>query len=199
MNTNRQTFWNHPTAPAAHLGGVGRVHGDDLNTSTFSLVFKHLPEQSKPSIMRGQGKVVVSVHEAEGKVFNRNQVIFGNEPVTDLVKIIRSLIRNPLMQAGNLTVGFPLTLAALDLPRSVALQAAQPGKAFPQPAGVIDQLPSGESGKAFQAKVDANLLSSRRCAFVAGTGTSSIEANIPAPVDPLDDGVLDVRPSGRAR
>jgi hypothetical protein len=70
MNTNRPTFWNHAPAPATRLGDVGRVHGDNLNTGTFRLVFKPLPEQSKPSLVQGQR--LVSVHETEGKIFNSN-------------------------------------------------------------------------------------------------------------------------------
>ncbi len=80
MHTNRQTLWNNPPALATHLGGVGRVHGGDLDTSFFRFVFKHLPEQSEPCIIRGQGKMPVSVNKTEGKVFNRNQIILSNEP-----------------------------------------------------------------------------------------------------------------------
>lgn len=60
MHTNRQTFWNNTPASAAHLGCVGRVHGDNWDTGTFSLVFKHLSEQSNGSRMSrraGRGRL----------------------------------------------------------------------------------------------------------------------------------------------
>jgi hypothetical protein len=37
MNTNRPTFWNHAPAPATRLGGVGRVHDDDLRRVASAL------------------------------------------------------------------------------------------------------------------------------------------------------------------
>lgn len=195
MNTNGQTFRNQPPTPAAHLGSVGRVYGDDLDTSFFRFVFKHLPQQSKPSVVRGEGKMFVSVHESEFDVFNRNQIIFGDEPGADLVQIIRPLIGDPLMQAGNLSVGFPQPAAPPGLPRSVAQESAQNRKVLSQPAGVLDQLARREGGKAFQANVDACLLSSRSLPFYR-IGQFKHQANIPAISDSLENGVLDPRASG---
>jgi len=195
MNTNRQALGDNPPAPAARLGGVGRVHGDDLDTSFFRFVFKHLPQQSKASVVRGEGKMSVSVHESEFDVFNRDQVIFGDEPGADLVQIIRPLIGNPLMQAGNLSVGFLQPVAPPGLPGSVALNAAQSRKVLSQPAGVLDQLARRESGKAFQAKVDAYLLSGEDVPF-CGIREFKHQANIPTISDSLDNGVLDPRASG---
>ena len=94
MHANRQPFCYDTPAPAARLGGIGRVHGDDLNTGAFSLVFKHLAEKSKPCVMRGQGQVSVPVHEAEGKVLNRNQVVLHNQPSADLVQGVCSFSIN---------------------------------------------------------------------------------------------------------
>ena len=113
MNTNRQTFWNNTPALAASLSCVGRVHGNHLNPGTFSLVFKHLPEQSKPCVVRRQGKMPISVHESWGEVFNRYQVVPGNKPITDLVQKICPLIGNMFMHVSNLVVGFSLVVAPL--------------------------------------------------------------------------------------
>jgi hypothetical protein len=43
-------------------GGIGRIYGDYLNTGIFSLVFKHLPNQSEPGVVRKEKreKVVCS-------------------------------------------------------------------------------------------------------------------------------------------
>ena len=195
MNTNGQTFRNQPPTPTTCLGSVGRVYGDDLDTSFFRFVFKHPPQQSKPSVVRGEGKMFVSVHESEFDVFNRNQIIFGDEPGADLVQIIRPLIGDPLMQAGDLSVGFPQPAAPPGLPGSVPLQSAQNRKVLSQPAGVLDQLARREGGKAFQANVDACLLSSRSLPFYR-IGQFKHQANIPTISDSLDNGVLDPRASG---
>jgi hypothetical protein len=137
----------------------------------------------------------VSVHESEFDVFNRNQIIFGNEPGADLVQIIRALIGDPLMQAGDLSAGFPQPAAPPGLPGSVALQSAQNRKVLSQPAGVLDQLARRESGKAFQANVDAYLLSGEDMPF-CGIGQFKHQANIPTINDPLYNGVLDPCASG---
>jgi hypothetical protein len=195
MNTNGQTFRNQPPTPAARLGSVGRVYSDDLDTSFFRFVFKHLPQQSKPGVVRGEGKMFVSVHESEFDVFNRDQIIFGDEPGADLVQIIRSLIGDPLMQAGDLSVGFPQPAAPPGLPGSVALQSAKNREVLSQPAGVLDQLARREGGKAFQANVDACLLSSRSLPFYR-IRQFKHQANIPPFTNPLDNGVLDFSASG---
>ena len=173
MNTNRQVFWNNPPTTTAYLGGVGRVHGDHLNTGAFSLVFKHLPEQSKSCIMRGQGQVSVSVHETQGEVFNRDQVVLGHKPGADLMQIIRPLMGDPFMQTGDLVIGFSLAAAAIDLPGGMSLEAPQFGQAFPQPAGVLDQFPSREGRQALQTHIDTNLFSSQEKPF-SGAGSSNI-------------------------
>jgi hypothetical protein len=195
MNTNGQTFRNQPPTPAARLGSVGRVYSDDLDTSFFRFVFKHLPQQSKPGVVRGEGKMFVSVHESEFDVFNRDQIIFGDEPGADLVQIIRPLIGDPLMQAGDLSVGFLQPAAPPVLPGSVAQESAQNRKVLSQPAGVLDQLARREGGKAFQANVDACLLSSRSLPFYR-IRQFKHQANIPPFTNPLDNGVLDFSASG---
>jgi len=131
MNTNRQSFRDYDLTPTTRLSGVGRVHGDNLNTGTFSLEFKHLPKQSKPCVIRGKGQVFVLVHKAEREVLDSNQVVFSYKPITDLVQIIHSLIGNLFMQAGNLAVGFSLAVTTLDLSRGVTLQTAQFRNAHP--------------------------------------------------------------------
>jgi len=59
MITNRQTFRHNGATPAASLGCIGRIHGNDLDTSFFRFVFEVLPEQSKPSVVGSAGKVSI--------------------------------------------------------------------------------------------------------------------------------------------
>jgi hypothetical protein len=198
MHTNRQALWNHAPAVTACLGCVGRVHGDNLNTSFFRFVFKYLSEQSKPRIIRGQGQVsddacIAAVHKTEGKVLDSDKIMLGDQCVADLVKSICPLIGYLLVQSGNLAVGFPLAAAPLDLPGSVTLKAAQFCEAFSQPAGIVDPFAGGERHKAFQPNVNADLIS--------GWGTLDYslrhfqhQADIPTLVDLLDNGVFDIRP-----
>lgn len=190
MRTNRQTFRNNAPASATCLGRIGRVHGDDWNTSAFSLVFQHLPEQSEASIMRRKGQVSVSVHKAEGKVFDSNQVILSYKPVADLVQIIRSLIRDLLVQASNLPVGFTLAVASLDLPGSMTGKATEFRKVLSQPAGVFNQLPTRKGGEAFQTDIHTYLLS-RLDRSLFGFGQLEHQADMPPFPNPLDHGVLD--------
>lgn len=191
MNTNRQVLWNNDPAPAARLGGVERIHSDDLNTGALSLVFKHLTEESKPSVVRGQGKMSIAVHKPEGKILDRNQVILSNQPATDFVQIIRSLIGNFFVQTGNLAIGSPLPSAALDLPGCVALQAAQTGQILSQPTRVLDQLTSRQCGETLQPYVDSNLLTgldySRHWIVQIDHQTG-----VPALPRPLDDSMLEM-------
>ena len=56
MNTNRQIFLDNLGAAAAHLGGVGRVHNNQLATSFFHFVCQKLGEQLQACIVRGERK-----------------------------------------------------------------------------------------------------------------------------------------------
>jgi hypothetical protein len=190
MNTNRQTFRNHISTSTARLGAISRVHGDDLNTSFFRFVFEHLSEQAKPSIMRGQRQVSVSVHKAERKIFNCYPVMLDNQPATDLVEIIQPLVGNMLMQPGDLQVCFLLPVTAFRLAASMALQAAQLSQLLSQPAGILNQLPRGESRKAFQANIHANLFAGSD-ALRHRVRQFQHEADIPTGIGLLDHGVLD--------
>ncbi len=193
MHTNRQALWNDAPAPAACSGCVGRVHGENLNTSFFRFVFKDLSEQSKPRIVRGQGQVSVAVHKTEGKVLDSYKIILSDKCVADLVKSICPLIGYLLVQSGNLAVGFPLAAAPLDLPGSVTLKAAQFCEAFSQPAGIVDQFAGGESHKAFQPNVNTDLFSGWGTLYYSVRHFQH-QADIPTLVDLLDNGVLDIRP-----
>lgn len=124
MNANRETFLNNAPALATRLRGVRRVYSNNLNTSTFSLVFKHLPKQPKSSVMRRLGQVTIFVHKAQSKVFDCNQVVISNKPATDLVQIISPLIGDLLVRFSNLTVCFLLPIRAFDLSRGMVLQSA---------------------------------------------------------------------------
>ena len=116
MYANRQILWHHPPALTAHLGSIGRVHGNHRNTSTLSLVFQHMPKLSKPCIVRITGEVSVSVHKCKRKIFDRNQVVFSDDLAAYLVEEIRSLIGDLLMQVCDLAECFSLALTALGLP-----------------------------------------------------------------------------------
>ena len=189
MNTNRQTFWNNTPALAASLSCVGCIHGNHLDPGTFSLVFKHLPEQTKPCIVRRQGKMPISVHKSRRKVFNRYQVVPGYEPITDLVQKICPLISNMLMQASNLVVGFSLVVAPFDLSRGVTLQPPQFRETLSQPMRVFNQLASREGSKVFQTNINTDLLV---CLYLMYTSIRQFEhqANIPPLTNPLEDNVF---------
>jgi len=191
MKTNRQTFWNNIPALAASLSCVGWVHGDYLDTGTFSLVLKHLPEQTKPCIVRRLGKMPISVHESGREVFNRYQVVHGNEPITDLVHIVCPLIGNMLMQASNLVIGFSLVVAPFDLSRCMTLQPPQFHETLSQPMRVFNQLASRESGKIFQTNVNTDLLACLSLTY-ARFRQLQHQANIPPHTNPLEDNVFDL-------
>ena len=125
MYTNRQTFWHNRPTPTTRLGGVGWVHSDNLNTGALSLVFKHLPKQSKPGIMRRKGQVFIAVYKVERKVLDSYMVVINHNLITDLVQIIHSLIGDSLVQARNLSIGFALAIAPLGLPGDMALKTTQ--------------------------------------------------------------------------
>ena len=190
MNTNGQTFWNNFPAAAKRLGGVGRVHSDYLCTSFFRFVLKHMSEQAKPRIVRGERQVAIAVHKAERKIFNRNQVVIRNEAAANFVKIVSPLVRNLFMQSGNVRIRFSLALTAFDLSGSVTLKAAQLCEAFTQPAGIVNQFPSSQGGKTFQSHIYPNLLLGWDT-LLFYVGKIQHQTGIPTVVDLLDDNVLD--------
>lgn len=191
MNTNEQTFWHATPTAATRLGGIGRVHGDNLDTGTFSLVFKHLPKQSKPRVMRGPGQVSVAVHKTKREVFNGYQVVFRHHPLADLTKAVYPLVGNLLMQASYLAVCFPLTTAPFCLSGEVTLQAAKFCKVFPQPARLLNQLARWKGCKAFPANVKSNPTTAKglSCARI---WQLKHQAGVPTVIDPFDYGVFDV-------
>jgi hypothetical protein len=148
-----------------------------------------LSEQSKTRIV----KVSVAVHKTEAKVLDSYKIILSGQCLADLVKIISPLIGYLLVQSGNLTVGFPLAAAPLDLPGSVTLKAAQFGEACSQPAGIVDPFAGGESRKAFQPNLNADLISGWGTLFYRLRHFQH-QADIPTLVDLLDNGVFDIRP-----
>jgi hypothetical protein len=107
------------------------------------------------------------------------------------MEVIRPLIGDLHMQARDLAECFSLALTALDLPGGMALQAAQFGKVFPQPARIVNQLSGRERGKGFQADIDANLPSVRGVPWFR-LGKLQHQADKPAVVHPLDDSVLNL-------
>ena len=113
MNTNGQIFWNHASTPAACLRSISRVHGDHLSTSFFRFVLKHPAQFAQTSIVRGQGQMFVTVHECKGQIFDCDQVIFANEPGTDFMQIVPTLVGDMLVQTADLTVGFTAGLDCL--------------------------------------------------------------------------------------
>jgi hypothetical protein len=191
MYPNRQIFWNHIPALATHLGGVERIYGDYLNTGTFSLVFKHLPKQSKPGVMRRERKMSVLIHKTKRKVFNCNQIVFGHKPAADLVQIIRPLIGNLFVQPSDLMISFPLAVAPLDLAGDMSLQDAQPSQTVPHPTWIFDQFTARKGGKGFQADINANLFASWNVTF-GGIRHFQHQANIPTVINTLDDCMLDL-------
>ena len=196
MHTNGQPFWNNRPAPAAYLSGVRRVHGNNLNTSFFRFVFKHLPEPSKTGVIRGEGKASVTVHKAESKVLDRNHVMGSNEATADFVKIIRPLVGNMLMQACNLPIGVLLAIAPFDLPGSATGKTSQLRQVSSQPARVLNQFARRESGETFQANVNADL-SAGRGALRYRCGQVKHQADIPTVIELLDNDVLDLRFGGK--
>ena len=157
MNEPCQGYWNDTPAPAANLCGAGRVHVNDLDTSFFRFVFMHLPEQPKTYVMRGQGETPVSVHEADAKVFNHNQVIL-NHPITDLMKGIRPLISDALVQMGNLPVDFLPPITSFRLPGNILLQVTQLRQVLLQPARIFNQFSVRKGGEIFQAHIYTDLM-----------------------------------------
>ena len=104
MNTNRQTFRHNGATPAARLGCIERIHGNDLDTSFFRFVFKVLPEQSKPGVVGSAGKMSVTVHKAEGKVFNCDQVKLLDDGIGSFVKEVAALIGDQLVKCSDLSI-----------------------------------------------------------------------------------------------
>ena len=187
MYPNQQILWHQAPALAAHPGSVERVHSNHRNTSTLSLVFQHVPKRSKTRIVRRARQMPVSVHECKRKIFDRNQFLFSDDLAVYLVEVIRPLISDLLMQARDLAECFSLAVATLDLPGSMALQAAQFGKVFPQPARIVNQLSRRERGKGFQSDIDANL-PSLRSVLRFRLGKLQHQADKPTVVHPPEDG-----------
>lgn len=183
MNTYRQTFWNDTPTSTTHLRDVIWAHRNQQNTGAFSLVFQHVAEQSKTRIVCRPGKASVARHERKGEVFERDHIICINNPPADVVQVVRPLVDNALVHAGNPAIGLPLTTTSPHLAGSVSLQSAQPGKALPQPARVCDPFPCRKRSQALQADIDANLRPTRRSRRNC-IRQLNCQRHIPAPVAP---------------
>ncbi len=189
MNTNRHVFRNNTSAPATSLTGMSRIDGNNRNTSAFSLVFQHVPEYAKTSVMRRQRKMSVAVHERERQVFNCNQVVRFNQTLAFLMKVASALMFNVFVQSGDVLIGLALPHAPLDLPTGMALKSAKFRKVPSQPMWVLDTCSSRKHGNVFQPNVHANL-SARRLSGDVRIRHIHRKRNIPALVPSSNTGVF---------
>ena len=195
MNTNRQTFRHNGATPAARLGCIERIHGNDLDTSFFRFVFKVLPEQSKPGVVGSAGKMSVTVHKAEGKVFNCDQVKLLDDGIGSFVKEVAALIGDQLVKCSDLGISLTLAGTAPDLTGSMTLKAAKFGKIGLQRAGVVNQFTGGKGGEGFQPHVNSDHLFCRD-ARLDRIGQLDHQTSIPAQIGLLDDHMLDLSLDG---
>jgi len=195
MRTNRQIFWDNRTAPAARLGCIGGIHGNDLDTSFFRFVFKVLPKQSKPGVVGSAGKMSVTVHKGEGEVLDRNQVKLTDDGIGSFVKEVAALTGYPFMKRSDLGVSFPQAGTTPDLTSCVTLKSAKFGKICLQRAGIVNQYTGGKGSQGFQSHVNSNHLFCGD-ARLDRIGQLYHQAGEPALIDLLDNHMLNLRLDG---
>jgi hypothetical protein len=147
---------------ATGLAGIGRINFAECSASFSRFTEQHTKETRPGRVTDGFSQTRVMEHPVDLQVFNRNQTELVNNLAAVLVRKISSTPTNPLMHPGDY---FTFSFAFRCTLFSFGKFALGFGKFFfflSKEARVFNLLPVTESGKGFQANINANLTGVRR-------------------------------------
>lgn len=188
MNTNAQGLFDNHTTACTGLTCVFWIDGNELSTSFYRFVLKHLSKHPKRRVMCRQGERAAS-HKRKVQIFNNNCAVPIDQFSGRLMPEVPTLVSDMLIKTGNL-------FNSLTPARSIALLAGQfaveyplLGKAFPQSARIGEPLPIAQGGKSNHANVNPNGLP-WVCLWL-GIGQFNHQASVPVADMLFDDHMLD--------
>ena len=153
MHTNRQGLFDATTASRAVLRRAIGIYTDKLSPGSFGLVGQHVQEVAPTGIRDALGDVAAR-KTFDVQVFDGDQAKACRNLGRFLVLEIPALVRRVFVQAPDLARKLGILAASFFAPGAATLQRSELFLCRPGPAGVLDQLPSGQGGKGLQAHVD---------------------------------------------
>src|SRR5438128_967500 len=119
-----------------------RSDGDQLATSTFSLVLKHGSQHPPGCIGNGKGHTMVPYHVGRFQIFNYNGLIGLHIVMTRFMQRIFALVRNAIMVSCNDLFGFLASVTPLLALGKPPLGMSKVLCALLGVFGIVDDLPS---------------------------------------------------------
>ena len=168
---------------ATSFACVPGVNLHSLSTAYYSLVGQHLDESVPGSVADVFSEMMIFNHIFDLQVFNGDEAILLCECVAEFMQEVQSLIGDFHVLSCYQELGLHTVPAPFFLPAQTMLQPLQPAFSLNKMSGVFKSLASGKSGKAFQAHVDANILSSLMFdnwnIYFTGKGSIPLSSTIP--------------------
>src|SRR5687768_15756283 len=112
MHTLTQIFRNLRATAATHLSCAVRVHSKELSASVCSFIGNLIKEHSPSGIIDRLGKHP-TCQTFEVQIFYGYQAVAGNNPLTDFVVKVASLIADMQVRALQKYNGFTARIATL--------------------------------------------------------------------------------------
>ena len=178
------------TTPTARLRGVLGIHGNYLTTGSFRLVVEQLPELTPSSVVCRQRKVVMLRHKAECQILRGYQSVVRDHLPRQLVPEVPALVRNPFVDASNLSVGFTPPPAPLLSSGYSTLGNSKLLELMPKPARVSDSDSITERKKVRQTHIHPNSRTEMKRRLLIWNVQR--QADVPFPEALLQDDVLDL-------
>lgn len=173
MHTLTQIFRNIRAAAATHLRCAVWVHSKELSTSVCSFVGNLIKEHSPSSIIDRLGEPS-TCQAFEVQIFDRYQAIVRNNPLTDFVMKVASLIANMRVSALQELNSFAATMTAFLSSGYFALCLSESCLRFFEVARILYLKTFRERGKRRQSHIYADRCradrQSNRIAFNRETG-----------------------------
>ena len=129
------------TSPFPIFKNEGLVYPSTVKTSfatwkeavylskTYSIPFGlilQLSDKFRPSaILNAFCKMVICHNALHMQVFSKNALVFGNQPMTQFMKEIISLVKNLIVNTSNLYPSLVSSVTAFDFTRKVSLKPFQ--------------------------------------------------------------------------
>ncbi len=160
-----------------------------LNTSAFSLVFKHLYKFAHSNVKATLSKIFIPVHKRQRQVFEHNSIVLPNKAASELVQEICPLIDDVFVELGKPLNSKAPGIAAFLLPGDRTLKNPQFLLSVDVMPGRVKELAVTRCHQVRNAKVDANRLAGRLP--VSDEITFKCKTNVPFSIPSQDANLLD--------
>ena len=155
-HAQRQFFYDVSAVGAGLRGRKPAVDLDHGFAVPRGLLLDHADGRSDGCVVQRAGQVVVFNHAAQVEVFDADHIETGNEIGAQLVQRITAAVGNLLVDAGNMTLDFLASLAALRSTGKALLIERQPALPLGPMLRIADALAVRQRCEARDAEVDTN-------------------------------------------